>query len=135
MYEQARAVVNNASVLAWRCQERQSHYAAAKAGVMALDPLPGDRGGRARRAHQRRQPEPGHARQPGQGDAAGLLEELTSKEAFGRAAEPWEIANVMGFLASDLSIHDRRGPRRLQPAPLTPHTPREPTPSPNPFLG
>merc|ERR1711925_18317 len=30
------AIVNNASVLGWRAQEGQSHYAAAKAGVMAL---------------------------------------------------------------------------------------------------
>src|SRR6202051_508369 len=29
-------VVNNASVLGWRAQHSQSHYAAAKAGVMAL---------------------------------------------------------------------------------------------------
>jgi 3-oxoacyl-[acyl-carrier protein] reductase len=29
-----------------------------------------------------------------------LLEELTSREAFGRAAEPWEVANVIVFLAS-----------------------------------
>ena len=32
------------------------------------------------------------------GDEA-LLEELTAREAFGRAAEPWEVANVMVFLA------------------------------------
>ena len=32
---------------------------------------------------------------------AGLLEELVGREAFGRAAEPWEIANVIVFLASD----------------------------------
>ena len=30
------AVVNNASVLGWRAQPGQAHYAAAKAGVMAL---------------------------------------------------------------------------------------------------
>ena len=30
------AIVNNASVLGWRAQHSQSHYAAAKAGVMAL---------------------------------------------------------------------------------------------------
>ena len=30
-----------------------------------------------------------------------LLDELTSREAVGRAAEPWEIANVIVFLASD----------------------------------
>src|SRR6185312_8389660 len=30
------AIVNNASVLGWRAQAGQAHYAAAKAGVMAL---------------------------------------------------------------------------------------------------
>src|SRR4029078_5547739 len=30
------AIVNNASVLGWRAQEGQAHYAAAKARVMAL---------------------------------------------------------------------------------------------------
>ena len=34
-----------------------------------------------------------------------LLSELASKEAFGRPAEVWEIANVMVFLASDLSSY------------------------------
>jgi 3-oxoacyl-[acyl-carrier protein] reductase len=32
----AGAIVNNASVLGWRAQRGQSHYAAAKAGVMAF---------------------------------------------------------------------------------------------------
>jgi 3-oxoacyl-[acyl-carrier protein] reductase len=32
-----------------------------------------------------------------------LLAELAGREAFGRAAEPWEVANVMVFLASDLA--------------------------------
>ena len=36
---------------------------------------------------------------------AELLEELASKEAFGRAAEVWEVANVMMFLASDYSSY------------------------------
>lgn len=32
----AGVIVNNASVIGWRAQKGQSHYAAAKAGVMAL---------------------------------------------------------------------------------------------------
>jgi 3-oxoacyl-[acyl-carrier protein] reductase len=31
------------------------------------------------------------------------LAELTTREAFGRAAEPWEVATVIAFLASDHS--------------------------------
>ena len=34
-----------------------------------------------------------------------LLEELPAAEAFGRAAEPWEVANVIVFLASDYSAY------------------------------
>lgn len=34
--EHGGVIVNNASVLGWRAQHSQSHYAAAKAGVMAL---------------------------------------------------------------------------------------------------
>jgi 3-oxoacyl-[acyl-carrier protein] reductase len=34
-----------------------------------------------------------------------LLESLASREAFGRAAEVWEVANVMMFLASDYSSY------------------------------
>jgi 3-oxoacyl-[acyl-carrier protein] reductase len=32
-----------------------------------------------------------------------LLAELSEREAFGRPAEPWEVANVIVFLASDYS--------------------------------
>ena len=34
-----------------------------------------------------------------------LLEQLASREAFGRAAEVWEVANVMVFLASDYASY------------------------------
>jgi 3-oxoacyl-[acyl-carrier protein] reductase len=36
---------------------------------------------------------------------AALLSELASREAFGRAATPAEVANVMVFLASDYSSY------------------------------
>jgi 3-oxoacyl-[acyl-carrier protein] reductase len=35
----------------------------------------------------------------------GLIQELTEREAFGRSAEPWEVANAMIFLASDYSSY------------------------------
>ena len=34
-----------------------------------------------------------------------LLDELESKEAYGRGAEPWEMANIMIFLASDYATY------------------------------
>jgi len=37
--------------------------------------------------------------------SADLLAELEGREAFGRGAEPWEIATVIVFLASDYSSY------------------------------
>ncbi|HTV99243.1 MAG TPA: SDR family oxidoreductase, partial [Streptosporangiaceae bacterium] len=34
-----------------------------------------------------------------------LLAELSAREAYGRAAEPWEVADVIVFLASDYSSY------------------------------
>jgi 3-oxoacyl-[acyl-carrier protein] reductase len=33
------------------------------------------------------------------------IDELVTREAFGRSAEPWEVANVIVFLASDYSAY------------------------------
>jgi len=106
MYPRGKGViVNNASVLGWRAQKEQAHYAAAKAGVMALT-----------RATAMEAVERGirvNAVSPSLAMHAflskvttdELLAELTSREAFGRAAEPWEISNVIVFLASDYSSY------------------------------
>jgi len=98
-------IINNASVIGWRAQEGQAHYAAAKAGVMAL----------TRSAAIDLAPytirvnavSPSLAMHPFLAKVTSdeLLAELKQREAFGRAAEPWEIANVMVFLASEYSSY------------------------------
>lgn len=106
MYERGEGViVNNASVLGWRAQERQAHYAAAKAGVMALTRSAAIEA--AEHGVRVNAVAPSLAMHPNLAKVTppGLLEELIAKEAFGRAAEPWEVANVMVFLASDLSTY------------------------------
>ena len=98
-------IVNNASVLGWRAQKLQAHYAAAKAGVMALTRCAALE---AAEANVRINcVAPSIAMHPFLSKVTpdGLLEELTSKEAFGRAAEVWEVANVIVFLASDYSSY------------------------------
>ena len=99
------AIVNNASVLGWRAQAGQAHYAAAKAGVMALTRSAAveaaDHGVRVNCVA------PSIAMHPhlAKTSSEELLADLVADEAFGRAAEPWEVANVMVFLASDLSSY------------------------------
>lgn len=98
-------IVNNASVLGWRAQKGQAHYAAAKAGVMALTRCAAVEG--ADHGVRVNAVAPSIAMHPflAKVTTDELLDELTSREAFGRAAEPWEIANVIVFLASDLSSY------------------------------
>ena len=98
-------VVNNASVLGWRAQEGQAHYAAAKAGVMALTRCAAmDVASHGIRVNA---VAPSLASHPFLAKVMSneLLAELESREAFGRGAEPWEVANVIVFLASDYSSY------------------------------
>jgi 3-oxoacyl-[acyl-carrier protein] reductase len=99
------AVVNNASVVGWRAQEGQAHYAAAKAGVMALTRCAAM--DVAQHGIRVNAVAPSLAAHPflAKVTSEELLAELASKEAFGRAAEPWEVANVMVFLASDYASY------------------------------
>lgn len=99
------AIVNNASVLGWRAQEGQAHYAAAKAGVMALTRCAAMEAAGSGVRINAVAPSLAMHEFLSKVTPDGLLEELTAREAFGRAAEPWEIANVILFLASDLSSY------------------------------
>jgi len=98
-------IVNNASVLGWRAQAEQAHYAAAKAGVMALTRCTAIEA--AEHGIRVNAVAPSIAMHPflAKVTTDELLAELTEKEAFGRYAEPWEVANVMVFLASDYSSY------------------------------
>ncbi len=98
-------IVNNASVIGWRAQQGQAHYAAAKAGVMALTRTAGVEA--APHGVRVNAVSPSLAMHPflAKVTTDELLAELAAKEAFGRPAEPWEVANVIVFLASDYSSY------------------------------
>lgn len=99
------AIVNNASVLGWRAQAGQAHYAAAKAGVMALTRCSAVEA--AAFGVRINAVAPSLAMHPflARVTTEALLTELKGREAFGRAAEPWEVANVIVFLASDYASY------------------------------
>lgn len=102
---QGGVIVNNASVLGWRAQKEQAHYAAAKAGVMALTRCAALEA--AEFNVRINAVAPSLAVHPMLRKSApeALLKELESREAYGRGAECWEVANVMMFLASDYSSY------------------------------
>ena len=98
-------MVNNASVLGWRAQKGQAHYAAAKAGVMAFTRCAAMEA--AEHGVRINAVAPSLAMHPflAKVTTEEALAELVKREAFGRPAEVWEVANVMMFLASDLSSY------------------------------
>ncbi|MFI9562045.1 SDR family oxidoreductase [Streptomyces rishiriensis] len=98
-------IVNNASVVGWRAQAGQAHYAAAKAGVMALTRCAAVEA--AAYGVRVNAVSPSLAMHPhlAKVTTPELLAELTEREAFGRYAQPWEVANVIVFLASDYSSY------------------------------
>jgi 3-oxoacyl-[acyl-carrier protein] reductase len=106
MLERRRgAIVNNASVLGWRAQAGQSHYAAAKAGVMAFTRCAALEAAEAGVRINAVAPSLAMHEFLSKVTPDGLLEELVGREAFGRAAEPFEVANVIVFLASDYASY------------------------------
>jgi 3-oxoacyl-[acyl-carrier protein] reductase len=92
-------------VIGWRAQAGQAHYAAAKAGVMALTRCAAIEA--AELGVRVNAVAPSLAMHPflAKVTTDELLAELTAREAFGRAAEPWEVANAIIFLASDYASY------------------------------
>ena len=106
MYERrSGAIVNNASVLGWRAQALQAHYAAAKAGVMAFTRCAAleaaEHGVRVNAVA----PSIAMHEFLNRVTHDELLVELQQREAFGRTAQTWEVANVIVFLASELASY------------------------------
>lgn len=99
------AIVNNASVIGWRAQAGQAHYAAAKAGVMALTRTAAVEAAAFGVRVNAVAPSLAMHENLAKVTSDELLAELTSREVFGRAAEPWEIANIIVFLASDYASY------------------------------
>jgi 3-oxoacyl-[acyl-carrier protein] reductase len=98
-------IVNNSSVIGWRAQAGQAHYAAAKAGVMALTRCAAieaaPRGVRVNAVA----PSIAMHEHLAKVSTTEFLADLAKREAFGRAAEPWEVADVIVFLASEYSSY------------------------------
>jgi 3-oxoacyl-[acyl-carrier protein] reductase len=101
--QKSGVIVNNASVLGWRAQPGQAHYAAAKAGVMALTRCAAAEAAPA--GVRVNAVSPSLAEHPFLNRAIPDedLAVLRRRELFGRGAETWEVANVIVFLASDYS--------------------------------
>jgi len=98
-------IINNASVLGWRAQTEQAHYAAAKAGVMALTRCAALEAAEFGVRINAVAPSIAIHAFLKKSASEELLDSLAAREAFGRGAEPWEVANVMVFLASDYSSY------------------------------
>lgn len=105
MARKAGAIVNNASVLGWRAQKGQSHYAAAKAGVMALTRCSGLEAAEHGVRINAVSPSIAIHEFLARSAPEDALKALAAQEAFGRAAEVWEVANVIVFLASDYASY------------------------------
>ena len=99
------AVINLSSVLGWRAQAGQAHYAAAKAGIAALTRVAAMEA--APHGVRVNAVAPSLAMHPFLEKVMPkeTLDELVQLEAFKRSAEPFEVANVIVFLASEYASY------------------------------
>ena len=99
-------IVNLSSITAWRAEAGQSAYGASKAAILAMTRCAAlevaKEGVRINAVVPSLAMHP-HLRKVA--DAEYLESLIARNEAFGRAAEPWEIANGIVFLASDYASY------------------------------
>jgi 3-oxoacyl-[acyl-carrier protein] reductase len=94
-------IVNNASVTGWRAEAGQCHYAAAKAGVMALTRCAAaEAAPHGVRVNAVAPTITTHANLARAVDAE-VLAGWAAAQPQGRAAETFEVASTVAFLASD----------------------------------
>ena len=100
------SIVNVSSICAWRAEAGQSAYAASKAGLLALTRCAALES--AEFGVRINAVVPSLAIHPHLEKVSSpefLQRMVADNEAFGRAAEPWEIANAVVFLASDYASY------------------------------
>jgi 3-oxoacyl-[acyl-carrier protein] reductase len=102
----AGSVINVSSIVAWRAEALQSAYAATKAGVLAMTRCSAMEVAPNNVRVNAVVPSLAlHANLTKVTDPEFLKELIKRNEAFGRAAETWEIGNAIAFLASDYSTY------------------------------
>lgn len=99
------SIVHVSSAIAWRAQPGQSHYAAAKAGLQALMRSAALEASEFGVRVNAVAPSLVLHENLAKVSSPEFLDSLIEKEAMKRSAEPWEVANVIVFLASDLSSY------------------------------
>ncbi len=98
-------IVNNASVTGWRAEAGQCHYAAAKAGVMALTRCAAIEAAPHGVRINAIAPTITVHENLTRTVSPDVLAEWARAQPQGRAAEPFEVAATVAFLASDLSSY------------------------------
>jgi len=102
----AGSIINLSSIVAWRAEATQSAYAATKAGILAMTRCAAmEVAARNVRINAVVPSLALHANLVKVADPDFLNELIQRNEAFGRAAETWEIGNAIAFLASDYSSY------------------------------
>lgn len=104
--QQGGTIINLSSITAWRAEAGQAAYGASKAAVLAMTRCAAVEV--AKQGVRINAVVPSLAMHPylqKVTDAEYLQSLIRQNEAFGRAAEPWEIANSIVFLASDYASY------------------------------